>query len=232
MIYWFYGQFSGFSSSVRLMTLAILSMPSGHAIAQDDQIVAQSVFKGFSGDGKYAAFEMTENVPWPGRDVTRTSIFILDVDKNAYAIKHFEMDTDSADQPGFREAYEKYNKTVKNYGISGDRLGNRIVFNERNGNPTFFVGIEKYELKVSLIPVPDRDNESEVMVKVLVIHNEVPNVLQQPEKAPASWGITVDYKLGSAYVYKNKIAIFLQYRSSMIEERDKLRDMLVTGVLK
>lgn len=212
--------------------LLILAMHSASA-QWGDNIVAAYQFKGFSPDLKYAAYEMSYQVPWPGRDLTRTSIFIVDVDRNAYAAKHFEFDTDSADQPGFKEAREGYYNTMKTrFGIAGNNFGNPVKLNEADTTNTFVVDGEKYSVKLTNLPVPNSEHDEEVMVKVDLVHNGKSVTLQAPQKAPDSWGITVDYKLIAAFTIQNKIALFIQYTSSEIEQPSILRQMIVTGLLK
>ncbi len=220
----------------KFIVVVVLSFSAITAHSQwDNTITSEYKFYGFSADLKYAAFETDMLLP---NSQTLTSVYVVNVDKNSYAMKHFEYAADSADQPDFVAAYKKIVAlTQSQFLISGTDHGVPIQFGpESNGSYSFKVGAEEYRLTINNIPIKtNRDgvmeDDGEVMVEVDLAHGSNVKVLQKPERAPESWGQTFKYTLIAGYRLGTKIAIFLQYSVAGFEGPGKESQMIVTGVL-
>jgi hypothetical protein len=229
----------------KLSLTSLLFLSSFFAVKAQDEWsgfnTSEYTFLGFSPDLKYAAYEMKEDVAHREVETTLTNIFVINVDKNSYATRHFEFYADSAHEKKYKRAYDSAYKVIQaRFNIHGDLLGTPITFgaetkiDSATTSYPFSIAEKKYTLIIKNIPIIPGASEQaqEVMVKVDLRYNGQISTLQAPERAPSSWGITDNYRLLNGYLIQNKIALFLAYETSGFEGPGSRHQMIVTGVLK
>jgi predicted secreted protein len=215
-------------------------------------------FIGFSTNGKYLAFE--EYGVQDGSGFPYSSFYIVNVDTNSFAVKPFEtrLENENATQAQARaKAKLAAAAALKKFGIANGNTGSLVVsrlftdlsvrdltnseaktskinfaewvdsmYTEGNYDLTLDLVEEKTkaceheELPVYRIALTLKDNKSDWT-----------NVLQKDASLPKSRGCPTRYEIQYVYLYKQNIAVFMNYYNTGFEGPD-LRYIVATGKFK
>ena len=214
---------------------------------------------GFSMDGKYLAFE--EYGVQDGSGFPYSTIFIIDVAKNSYAVPPVKKQTEKETVTG--DAIRLTAKTaaaanMKKFKIVPGNTGKLVVArlitdlnagNVKPGNEGKNQKIEftdyrdssyyerEYELllKTSEVKTKACEYASEPVLKFDLMLKETKakteKILQSDKTLPESRGCSLAYSIQSVYVYKNNVAVFLNTYSTGFEGPN-MRFLSVTGIYK
>ena len=228
-------------SIVSLLALTFTCFSSyAQTEAWSEFISSEYTFIGFSDDGAFAAYEMKEELQHQD-EVTRVQLYVIDVDKNSYATRPFRFDVDSARTVKYKRASDSVYSVLKNrYHIAGDKKGTAIEFKEAividsmTTRHSVVIAQQQYAVIIKNIPVKGSEEYGveEVMVQVDLVSGVTKKIIQAPERAPKSWGITNRYSLLAGWYNANKIVLFLNYETAGFEGPGQRHQMIVTGKLK
>lgn len=219
-------------------------------------------FIGFSKDGRYLSFEeygINDDVD----DASAySSIYIVDVDKNRFAVSPLKargFSEQEAEDSVRRRNKRSAAKQLKRFGIvdgntglqvaahlineypSGDQnkpalgeaklLPQQVAFTKR-GNPLYRDGY--YEVKVKPVSVKQvcggQEGDWTSFEMTLKNEREITRILQKAGKVPPTRGCPHHYGIQEAFIYHNKLAVFVGIFTRGWEG-DNLRLMAVTGAL-
>jgi predicted secreted protein len=246
---------------IRQIAFAILisAIVSSAALAGD---YAHFHFIGFSKDGKYLAFEEYGIKDEVDDASAYSSIYIVNVEKNQFAVSPFKANgiSEKENEDSVRNRNKRRAaKQLKRFGIvdgntglqvaahlineypNGDqnkpappdaqRLPQQVAFTKR-GNPLYRDGYFEVKLKpVSVRQVCDGQEDDWTSFEVtLKNERDETRILQKAGKAPKNRGCPLDYGIQEAFIYKNKLAVFVGIFTRGWEG-DNLRLMAVTGDL-
>lgn len=155
---------------------------------------------GFSNDGKYFVF--TQIIPGDYGSGAAESVFVIDVARNEWAHKPVNMelnDLDYTDEEIRDTLRQKRDSVLSKYKIKMGNLGK--VF-EVSANNKIVVNGQNYTLDLQ---TPNN------LIDLHLKGNGKDLVLQKDKKLPASRGSVRAYRLFKAFVFGDKIAVFVEY---------------------
>jgi len=178
---------------------------------------------GFSPDGKYFAF--TQIVPGDPNG-GEGSVFIIDVEKNKWAIKPGRVETPDDDVSELLKPVR--NTLLSKYGIQYHaNTGKAINFGKEE--PVLNINGKKWQV------ILDVDG------LLIDLHLKGPNgqeiSLQKDKVVPKTRGSVRRYRLHGAYVLGDKIAVFVEYDSEIMRDYENYqyydrKNIAVTAVVK
>ena len=215
-------------------------------------------FIGFSKTGKHLAFE--EHGVQDGSGFPYSTVYVVNVETNSYAAGPFSvrLENESATALQARtKARSAAAISLKKFGITEGNKGKLVVARlftdlslrklndpeSRTKKINFAEVVDSfytegdYELILDLSPVKTKSCEYEELpvyqIGLMLRDNkaDTKTLLQKDSTLPASRGCPIGYDMQYVYLYKNNIAVFIDYHTSGFEGPD-LRYIVVTGKYK
>lgn len=214
-------------------------------------------FIGFSGDGKFLAFE--EYGIQDGSGFPYSNFYFVNVEKNSFAAPpvFVRIDKEMATEMAARnKAQLLAAKKLRELKIIKGNIGKHVISHsindltleeETNANAASVVRFaaeigsmyRKGFYELSLKPVLTKTKDCEAFEKETFRfelslkdkENETTKFLQKDTELPKSRGCALDYRIQDVYLYKNNIAVFLNVFKLGFEGPD-MRFMAVSGKLK
>lgn len=215
-------------------------------------------FIGFSKSGKYLAFE--EHGVQDGSGFPYSTFYVVNVETNSYAAGPFrvrlENETASAQQARTKAKLAAA-ASLKKFGIVAGNTGKLVISRlltdlslrklndpeSRTKKINFAEYVDSmytegdYELTLDLIPVKPKSCEYEefpvyqIALALRDNRTETTKVLQKDSAVPASRDCPIGYDMQYVYLYKDYIAVFINYHNTGFEGPD-LRYIVATGKYK
>ena len=191
------------------------------------------IFYGFSDDLRYCAFE-TYGVQG-GNGFPYSIFYIVDVDKNKYAVKPMALYDEKNHNLQQTRELNAYNASanLNKYRINPVNMGRMIFTNPKDKYlQVFKIGEEIYALRLleKDADILQTEDVKEKILELQLIKNQKVIVLQKDKSLPRSRGYAYRYRLVSAYINKNKIAVFVEYERKGFEGPE-VRQIVITGVI-
>lgn len=200
-------------------------------VAMVDEARTTLHFLGFSDDNRYVAFSIAW-LPAYGAMLPSATLYILDVDKNDYAVKPFTDEQEDPEEQAHAKVMEMARPSLSANHIGMKRTGTRYTA-DANGAFTFPYQGGTRSLNLVTRDAPDGNK----MFELQLLNSGSTLVLQSDKKTPESRGAVESYRIDSFYVQDNKIAVVIEYSSPKQQgfegsQEFSTTQLMVTGVIQ